>query len=181
MKKTAIFLAFILIINLSSVFVALAAPITEPDIAAGKFHVAALNIYGRVFAGGDNTYGQSLTLGWKDIVSICAGNYFTAGLDKNGNVFVAGKCESGDNIDASGLKNIKQIAAGDNFLAAIDEEGKAYIVGDTEGMDVSSWYDITKMLSGLCQTENVRAAVKSLVLLTWKNTIQLPIFMQEHI
>jgi len=148
MRKITVFLCLILIINLLSGVGVLANTTVEPDVAAGQLHVAALNIYGRVFAGGDNTYGQSMTYGWKDIISICAGKYFTAGLDKNGKVLVVGKTEKGNTIDASVLENITQIAAGDNFLAALDNTGKVCVVGDSTGIEVSSWTGITKIACG---------------------------------
>ncbi len=155
MKKTAVFMSLILVLNLI-LFTPVSAQqiIAEPTVVSGYGHVLGLNRYGRVFAAGDNTYGQSLVFNWSDVVGIAAGKYFSAGLRRDGTVVVAGKYQSGSDyleFDASELEEIVQISAGDNFLAALSEDGEVFVLGnDNEGkINTENWSHIKKIACGI--------------------------------
>ena len=55
-------------------------------------HTVGLYSDGTVVAVGDNTDGECDVSEWTDIVAIAAGEYFTAGLRKDGTVIVTGRC-----------------------------------------------------------------------------------------
>lgn len=102
-------------------------------ISAAYDHTLALFEDGRVAACGDekakkNTPNGACNVGWwTDIVAICSGTEFSAGLRIDGTVVV-----SGVNWDVSGWTDIVNIAAGDYYLVGVRENGTVVAVGDSE-------------------------------------------------
>lgn len=99
----------------------------EEMISAGFNHYVGVNKYGRVYACGDNSFGQCNTYGWNNVVKAAAGKYFSAALLSDGRVVTCGD----SNIDTSLWSGITDIAAGggtgksrrDGFLIGIKADG----------------------------------------------------------
>jgi hypothetical protein len=67
--------------------------LSNPDrhrVSVSKNHFALIMNSGKVLAAGDNTYGQCEVDTWKDIIAVAAGDKFTTGLTKNGDVLFSG-------------------------------------------------------------------------------------------
>jgi alpha-tubulin suppressor-like RCC1 family protein len=60
------------------------------QVVLGESHVAGLRADGTVIAVGRNYAGQCEVEEWTDIVKLAAGNTCTIGIDKEGNLFIAG-------------------------------------------------------------------------------------------
>lgn len=54
----------------------------------GNGHTVGLRKDGKVVAVGDNTFNQCDVDQWENIVAIAAGDWFTMGLDKDGQIFI---------------------------------------------------------------------------------------------
>lgn len=54
----------------------------------GKGHTVGLREDGKVFAVGGNEFNQCEVSQWEDIIAIAAGDWFTMGLDKDGQLFI---------------------------------------------------------------------------------------------
>lgn len=143
----------IFILLLSSSIVSSDTTIIEPSISAGYNHSMGLNSYGRVYSGGDNTYGQCNTYGWKNIVGIAAGNCFSAGLLNDGTVITTGTGGSSDfTFDTSSWTNIIKIVAGNNFLAGLSSYGNVMVTGktvyDKYEIETTGFSDISDIAAG---------------------------------
>ncbi|MCL2065104.1 MAG: RCC1 domain-containing protein [Candidatus Cloacimonetes bacterium] len=62
-------------------------------IAIGETHIAALRKDGTVVTAGENNYGQCNTKGWRNIIAVIAGDYFTVGLTKKREIISVGDIE----------------------------------------------------------------------------------------
>ena len=126
-------------------------------IAVGTDHVLAITKQGRVYAWGDNTYGElgqnntkssnyaKIVLGEDgtsylgDIVDISAGSYGSIALDRNGNVYVWGNGSNGEignyNTESKALptkttiKKAIQVSMGDGHVAVLTTEGVVWSWG----------------------------------------------------
>jgi alpha-tubulin suppressor-like RCC1 family protein len=90
-------------------------------VAAGYVHTLALLEDGRVVACGGNSFGETNVYGWEDIVAICTGTQFSAGLKADGTVVVTGKGTSA--WDLSDWTDIVNLAAGDYYLIGVKANG----------------------------------------------------------
>jgi len=131
-------------------------------IAVGTDHVLAITKQGRVYAWGDNTYGElgqnntkssnyaKIVLGedgasyLEDIVDISAGAYGSIALDKRGNVYVWGNGSNGEignySTESKALptkttiEKAIQVSMGDGHVAVLTEEGVVWSWGrNSEG------------------------------------------------
>lgn len=78
------------------------------EIACSRKHVVAIDIDGKVFATGNNDFGQCEVAGWSDICQISCGTNCTIGLQRNGFAVAAGENKYG-RCDISSWTDIKQI------------------------------------------------------------------------
>jgi alpha-tubulin suppressor-like RCC1 family protein len=150
-KITSTLIVFALIFGLP--FATAETKITSPSIAAGYNHCVGLNSYGRVHAAGNNDFGQCNTYGWKNVIAIAAGKYFSAALLSDGAVVTAGTGGLSDScIDTSGWEGITKIVAGDSFLAGVTAEKTVVVTGKTEyngyTIDTSQFADIEDIAAG---------------------------------
>ncbi|MBR6109932.1 MAG: TIR domain-containing protein [Clostridia bacterium] len=135
-------------------------------VCCGKNHTVALNIQGKVFATKykehvQNDYsrlrgelyssydGQCEVGDWSDIVSIAAGNSFTAGLRGDGTVAFASK----KSFDIDKWRGIVKLAAGDRFLIGLRNDGSAVCAGDTKTV---AWRDITDVFASESDVFGIR-------------------------
>ncbi len=111
-------------------------------------HCLAVNTDGKVWAWGNNDYGQ-LGIGTKEneltpvmidkltqIEDIAVGYNFSAALDKEGNVWTWGNNENSYPKKLKDLNNIIDIAAGQSHLLALRNDGTVWIWGNFEEMPV---------------------------------------------
>ena len=111
-------------------------------------HCLALNSDGKVWAWGNNSYGQ-LGIGDKETVltpvvidkltqieDIAVGYNYSAALDKEGNVWVWGNNQSSYPQKVKGLNNVIDISAGQSHMLALRNDGTVWIWGNFEGMPV---------------------------------------------
>jgi len=115
------------------------------EVAAGSSHSLALDNDGKVYAFGDNKYGQlglgdkndrnvpTLIINLPKIINIAAAVNISALLTEDGQVYTFGQHigpkNSRDDIVPilnNELKNIIQISVGNGYLLALDNNGKVY-------------------------------------------------------
>ncbi len=119
----------------------------------GDGHTVGLKCDGTVVAVGDNTFGQCDVGSWRDVVAIAAGDWFTAGLTKSGNILITrpsdkvceehnvyiGACASSEWTD------IVSIAAGCGNIIGIDINGNVHAAGNNNNQQRSkalTWTDL---------------------------------------
>lgn len=122
-------------------------------LAAGYVHTLALLEDGTVVACGNNETGEGNVSAWKDIVLICAGTEFSAGLKVDGTVVLAGQIA--EDWDVSGWTDIVNLAAGDGFLVGVKADGSAVAVGETAKSNpfvnpetAAQWKGIVRIAAG---------------------------------
>lgn len=120
---------------------------SSAEVAAGYDHLITLNRYGRVFSAGGYEHGQADTWGWKNVISVAAGKYFSAALFSDGTVKTAGTGGEDIIFDTAGWTDIVQITAGDGFLAGLDTQGRVYSAGKTLA-DTSAWENVIQIAAG---------------------------------
>ncbi|MDR2638689.1 MAG: hypothetical protein LBC09_02495, partial [Helicobacteraceae bacterium] len=125
-------------------------------IAAGDAHSIALGKDGKVYAAGDNKYGQlgvgdktdrdsfteAESLNGKNIIAIAAGAYRSLALSSDGKIYAAGSNKSGElglgdrkrrvsftEVFSLGGENIIAIAAGSDHSLALSKDGRIYAAG----------------------------------------------------
>ena len=99
-------------------------------VAAGKVHSLATDSDGKIYAWGDNSYGQSsVPDGLSDVIAVSAGANHSLALDSNGNVYAWGRNDYGQSTVPDGLENIIAVAAGENHSLALDSDGQIYAWG----------------------------------------------------
>lgn len=124
-------------------------------VSAGADHTVGLKADGTVVAVGDEdsykTYEyhssyyydsyetlEESALEWKDIVSIAAGYYFTAGLKSDGTVVVAGD----DDFYVSDWTDIIDIAAGGNHIIGLKADGTVVATGSDDYYEFEDFGDV---------------------------------------
>lgn len=127
----------------------------DKDMAHGGLHSLAIGKDGKVWAWGNNGYGQLgigntmasyipvTVAGIENIKSVAAGYYHSLALKTDGTLWAWGNNANGElglgNADSStsknapvqipSLTNIKAVAAGDNHSIALKEDGTVYLWG----------------------------------------------------
>ncbi|NLD49087.1 MAG: hypothetical protein GX660_18160, partial [Clostridiaceae bacterium] len=118
------------------------------SVSAGYDHALALSNTGKVYAWGDNQYGQlgnELTSkadqpvvieDLQNIKSISAGQKFSAALTNDGSVMVWGNLPWNDTdnvkkapVELEGLSDIKEIACGYDHMLALKSDGTVWAIG----------------------------------------------------
>ena len=116
------------------------------DIAVGGWTTYALTDWGRVYAIGENQYGQANVSQCSDIVNIAAGDGHVALLHKNGTVSTIGHWQNGQG-EVSGWRDIVDIDASSYYTVGIRKNGTVALTGRNEKVrvDVSSWTNIVQV------------------------------------
>lgn len=99
------------------------------QIDAGRDHFVLLHDSGKVYAYGDNTYGQCSVRQWKDVVKVVTGADFTVGLCADGTLRACGSNLSGQ-CDVDRFTEVVDIAAADQTLFVLLADGTVKTVGD---------------------------------------------------
>jgi len=99
----------------------------------GDGHTVGLRKDGRVFAVGDNKFGQCNVENWENIVAIAAGDWHTVGLTGDGKVVAVGTNSLGDHTacEVDDWEGIVAIAAGTGITLGLKEDGTVLATGYT--------------------------------------------------
>lgn len=102
-------------------------------------HVVGLKSDGTVVAAGNNDSGQCSVENWTDIISICAGRDFTAGIKSDGTVCATITMQE----EVEDWTDIKDVDAYSSELIGLKSEGTIECdVNSDEGSTMSTWEDI---------------------------------------
>jgi len=117
-------------------------PECTPMIAAGGLHTIGLKDNGRVFALGDNSYGQCNVVDWRGIDQTAAGGSHTVGLKPDGTVVGVGRYGYRQ-WEVGGWRDIAQVAAGWYHTVGLMSDGTIVAVGNNdEGQCDVGWTGI---------------------------------------
>lgn len=115
----------------------------------GKGHTVGLKSDGTVVAVGDNNYGQCEVSDWENIVKVAAGDWYTVGLKKNGEIEITGSNYPGTRyIDEEIIEqcnNIVDIAAGFGQTLCLNKNGTVTAFGFDEAnkySDTLNWNNL---------------------------------------
>ena len=114
-------------------------------ISAGN-HTVAVKSTGRVYAAGENRYGQCDVASWRDIVSVAAGLDHTVGLRSDGTVVATGKNNKGQ-CDVWHWQNIVQVAVRTDTTYGLTADGRVLAAGAYIN-SASDWTDIKAIYAG---------------------------------
>lgn len=124
----------------------------------GNGHTVALHADGKVFAVGDNEYGQCEVGDWEHVVAIAAGDWHTVGLCEDGTVLSTRPPEKFSDLytgacDVEGWKSkeIVAITAGCGTTIGLTKDGKVVAIGFDEFNQTSianEWTSILNLKSG---------------------------------
>ena len=116
------------------------------DIAVGGWATYALTSKGRVYAIGENQYGQSEVSYFTDIVNIAAGDGHVALLHKNGTVSTVGHWQNGQG-EVAGWRDIVDIDASSYCTVGIRKNGTVALAGRNQkvNFNVSGWTNIVQV------------------------------------
>lgn len=142
--------AAVLCFVLSFIPVQAAVQTAEDMLSAGFNHYVGVNKYGRVYAAGDNSFGQCNTYGWNNVIKAAAGKYFSAALLSDGSVVTCGD----ENIDTSSWSGITDIAVGggtgksdrDGFMVGLKSDGS--LIASGSDIDLSHIAGAKKIAAG---------------------------------
>ena len=142
--------AAVLCFVLSFIPVQAAVQTAEDMLSAGFNHYVGVNKYGRVYAAGDNSFGQCNTYGWNNVIKAAAGKYFSAALLSDGSVVTCGD----ENINTSSWSGITDIAAGggtgksdrDGFMVGLKSDGS--LIASGSDIDLSHIAGAKKIAAG---------------------------------
>lgn len=130
-------------------------------VSAGYMHTLALLEDGTVLAAGNNVYGECEVSDWRDIVYICSGTSFAAGLRSDGTVMVSG--DGTWDWGVSEWTDIVQLAAGDFYLVGLRADGTVVAAGGTDRryeeagqMRVDGWDHVVLIAAGNDHTVAIR-------------------------
>ena len=133
-------------------------PECVPMVAAGGLHTVGLKDNGRVFALGDNSYGQCDVGTWRGITQVAAGASHTIGIKSDGTLVAVGDNSEGQ-CDISGWSGIKETAAGGHHTVGLRADGTVVAVGENDDgqCDVSDWTDVIQVAAGGYHTVGLRS------------------------
>lgn len=99
----------------------------------GDGHTVGLREDGKVFAVGDNKFGQCNVESWENIVAIAAGDWHTVGLTRDGKVVAVGTNSVGDHAacEVDDWEDIVAIAAGTGITLGLKADGTVVAAGYT--------------------------------------------------
>lgn len=126
------------------------------DVAVTDTHMAALYEDGTVLSTcqvpasdkpGDGTVWD--TCGWEHVRAIAAGEGFTVGLRRGGQVIAVGRNDCGQ-CDVSGWRDVVAIACGKAFTLGLTAEGRVLSAGKAEGerLRTDTWRDVVSFTAG---------------------------------
>lgn len=142
-------------------------PIHLLSLAAGQDFTAALRSDGRVFAAGDNSFGQCNVSDWKKITAIAVGtgevsdsglSEHLVGVRKNGTVVAAGNNAFGQ-CNVSDWADIVAVSAGWSHTLGLRKDGTVAAAGTNSNgqCNVSDWTDIAAVAAGEYYSVGLRA------------------------
>lgn len=124
----------------------------------GKGHTVALRSDGKVFAVGDNEYGQCEVSDWEHVVAIAAGDWHTVGLCEDGTVLSTKPSEKFSDLYTGACdvkewkgKEVVAIAAGCGTTMGLTKDGNILAIGFDEFDQTSiasEWTSILNLKSG---------------------------------
>lgn len=119
-------------------------------IAAGIRNSVAITAKHTVCIKGDLSSGQNDVNAWTDIVSIDAYGTLVVGLDKNGNVHVAGKYNNKKLTLDDKWEAITDVAAGEQFIVGLREDKTVVADGHNgnQQLKVEDWTDVIAVDAG---------------------------------
>ncbi len=108
------------------------------QVVCAENFTAALGYNGKIYAEGDNSFGQCEVAQFSDIVSISCGKNHIVALDIHGNVYAAGANGFGQ-CNVSQWKDIVAVYCGKNHTVGLDKSGFPHACGqNTNGQcDIS--------------------------------------------
>lgn len=115
-------------------------------IAAGYRHTLGLAADGRVYAAGDNSYGQSNVSRWSNVVQVAAGAYHSVALFSDGTVDAMGD-NSQNQLDVYGWTDIVAVAATAYSTIGLKSDGSVVACGMHADL-VSGWHGATMITGG---------------------------------
>lgn len=129
-------------------------------IAAGGVHIVGLRSDGTAVAAilfknpQTPNSGQCDVEGWKDIVAVDAGYWYTVGMRADGTVVAVGS----DNVD-NDWKDIVAVSAGAWHVTGLKADGTVAAMGGNEHgqCEVSGWKDIVSIAAGWDHTVGLKA------------------------
>ena len=106
----------------------------------------------------ENDYGQCNVSGWKDIVSVSAGESHIVGLRSDGTAVAVGNNAQGQ-CNVSGWNNIVAITAGVSHTIGLKKDGTVVAAGNNGygQCSVSGWTDIIAIAAGWDYTVGLKA------------------------
>jgi len=116
-------------------------------IDVGFYHTVGLGADGKVYACGDNTYGQCDTSEWTDAIAVSAGAYHTVALMADGTVIATGR-NSEKQCEVSDWQNVIQVAANDYSTFALCADGTVIHTDYLDYSEVDTWSNITDIYTG---------------------------------
>ena len=122
-------------------------------VSASSTHSLGLRSDGKVYAVGENSYGQCDTGGWHDIVAIAAGESASFGLRADGTVEACGNVKFFMD-EISTWENIRAIATAPNRSGVIglDENGNCHFAGFWNDLpQITGWEDVEWISCGALQ------------------------------
>ena len=122
-------------------------------VSASSTHSLGLRSDGKVYAVGENSYGQCDTGGWHDIVAIAAGESASFGLRADGTVEACGNVKFFVD-EISTWENIRAIATAPNRSGVIglDENGNCHFAGFWNDLpQITGWEDVEWISCGALQ------------------------------
>jgi len=115
-------------------------------IAAGYRHTIGLAKDGKVYAVGDNSYGQATVSQWSNVVQIAAGAYHSVALFSDGTVDAVGD-NSQNQLDVYGWTDIVAVAASAYDTIGLKADGTVVACGMHADL-VSGWHGVTMITGG---------------------------------
>lgn len=121
-------------------------------VAAGGSHTLVMLEDGSALACGSDANGACRVEQWTDLVAICAGDSFSAGLRTDGTVVAAGTAT--EQWDLSGWTDIRNLAAGSAFLVGIRSDGTVVSAGlegsyfASDCAELAFWKDVVYIAAG---------------------------------